>query len=311
MKDLRLDDIQLALVNPHSNIRNALRMALNDAGVRSANIIDGAELDVISEALQGTFGVDIIICDTNVRGGDVLQILHAIRQNDVGPNPFLGMIAMGADSTLEAVKQVMVTGADFYIASPVSPQQILDRLSSMVHGRKPFVVTADYVGPDRRGIPRPDNEYELIEPPNTIRAKALGEWNEQTMKEELGNAVGQLNDHKMARHAYRLAYNAERVALDHGRTHQPPDQAHLHLLIASAADLKKRSALAGLIHVGQLCGAVQTIVEKIRDPNHLESRDFELLMQIAFAIRAAVNPAERSAALALDIAEVVQTAQGG
>ena len=308
MKDLKLDDVRLVLANPHGNVRNSLRMALNDAGIRNNNVFDGGEVDIVSEAMQGRLGPDIIICDTSLRGGDILRMLQAIRHNEFGPNPFLGIIAIGWDTTFETVNSVMETGADFFLAAPISPQQILDRIGWLVHNRKPFVVTTEYVGPDRRKSQRALEEGEIIDAPNTLRAKAMGQFDADVMEREVKAAIVRMNDHKALSHAFRLARSAEQVAIDSAQSMAPPPGHRLKLLDNSASELKKHCLGTGLDHIGKLCSAVQSVLAKLAEVDRTDLlRDIEILQQLSFAIRAAVNPEEKSSTLAHDIAAAVTT----
>ena len=77
MTDLKLNDVNLVLVDHRSQVRNSLRMALNEAGLKNNNIKDGADLQTISEAMQVATTPDILICDTGLKGGDVFRMLSA------------------------------------------------------------------------------------------------------------------------------------------------------------------------------------------------------------------------------------------
>src|SRR3546814_1821103 len=61
------------------------------------------------------------------------------------------------------------------LVKPLSTRIILDRIETVALHRKPFVVTSDYIGPDRRkAVARRDSNVPLIEVPNPLREKMLG-----------------------------------------------------------------------------------------------------------------------------------------
>ena len=68
----------------------------------------------------------------------------------------------------------MNSGPDDLLLIPFAPDQIMSRLKILVERRKPFVVTHDYIGPDRRTAPRPGTTSATqFQVPNPARAQAL------------------------------------------------------------------------------------------------------------------------------------------
>jgi hypothetical protein len=59
------------------------------------------------------------------------------------------------------------------VLKPYSLRQIMDPVQALVDRRRPFVVTADYVGPERRTAPRAGQVIEQIAVPNPLAAKVL------------------------------------------------------------------------------------------------------------------------------------------
>lgn len=102
-------------------------------------------------------------------------------------------------------------GVDHLVTEPLSPQQILSRVIAMVHHRLPFVVTADYVGPDRRKLTRPEEDYPIVDVPNSQKEKALGSWDTRRFERELENAVGSINTRKVDRQAEIIAGLADSI----------------------------------------------------------------------------------------------------
>jgi DNA-binding response OmpR family regulator len=310
MDDLKLSDIRLVLADPRHLVRNSLRMALNDAGFVNQNIRDGGDASVIAEAMSEGFGPDIVICDNDVRDGDLVRLINAIRHGEVGSNPFVSIIAISWKATETRVNEILGTGADLIVAAPFSPQQVLDRIRSLVHSRKQFVVTTDYIGPDRRdGLNRSMGTHAnlpLIDAPNSLRDKALGEWNASVYRAQVTAALSTVNDYKMVRHAQQLAALAEQVAMEYAARGGEIDRQRLDRLVVSAADLIVRSSSAGLPHVGELAEAVRTVLGEIRRPDAgSRTKQVELLRQLAYAVRQAVVPNEGTATIAHDIASTI------
>lgn len=306
MSDLNLSDVNLVLVDHRVQLRNSLRMALNEAGLQYKNIVDGAEIGTLSQSLQGSLGPDILICDTDARGGDLFKMSSAIRNNEIGQNPFVAILALSWDPTERLVREAANCGADFLIAAPFSPKQILDRIRSLVFNRASFVVTSDYLGPDRRDGVEREPSAPMLEVPNSLRDKALGQYDAREFREKLKSAISAVTAHKMERHAYRLSEDAKLAAEDFARDPYSIDPACLHRLQVSASDLRWRADKVALLSIMELCEAIQNVVRSVRrGPPESIGKDIELLKQLAFAIRGSVDPADEASSAAYDIADAI------
>ena len=99
MSDLNLNDVNLVLVDHRVQLRNSLRMALNESGLHYNNIVDGSEIGTVRQSVDGSLGPDIVICDADSRGGDLFELTSAILNNQIGLNPFLAILALSWDPT--------------------------------------------------------------------------------------------------------------------------------------------------------------------------------------------------------------------
>ncbi len=308
MSDLNLRDVNLVLIDHRTQLRNNLRMALNEAGLHYNNIIDGSEIGTVTQSIQGSLGPDILICDAGVRGGDLFRLTSAIRNNEVGQNPFMAILALSWDPTERLVREAANSGADFLIAAPFSPKQIIDRVRSLVFNRAPFVVTSDYVGPDRRDGAERDTTAPRLEVPNSLRDKTTGQFDAREYREQVQSSISVINSHKMERHACRLAEDAKTAAEDFARDPYSIDPECLNRLQISASDLKWRAQEASLLSIAELSEAVQNVIRSVRrGPPDTIGKNIELLKQLSLAIRAAIDPAAQTALIAYDIAEAVSS----
>ena len=275
------------------------------AGLKNNNIKDGADLQTISEAMQVATTPDILICDTGLKGGDVFRMLSAIRHHEIGNNPFIAIIAISWDPTAKLVDQFAGSGADYLVAAPFSPKQIIDRIRAIVHHRTPFVVTSDYIGPDRRDGGR-GTELPLIDVPNSLRAKVLGEYNFRLMSQAIEETLRTINECKMDRHALTLAENAAALAYDYTIKDHAVEPRHLEALSRAASDLRRRAFRANMTHVSELCEALQNVIRFVRTaPPDSLAKEIELMKQLSFAIRGAVDLREDGSNIIRDIASSV------
>src|SRR3546814_14054009 len=83
-------------------------------------------------------------------GGDACAMVQAIRHNQLGSNPFVPIIFTTWEADADVVRRVVDSGADDLLIKTLSPAQLLTRINSLVSQRKPFIVTSDYYGTQRR-----------------------------------------------------------------------------------------------------------------------------------------------------------------
>lgn len=306
MADVKFDDIRLFLCDPRVQVRSSLRMALNDAGLKNGNIWEGGDLDAISIAVADPNGPDIVICDVTENTEDACQVFSAIRHNELGTNPFICIIAVAWSPKQALVSRVVNSGADVLVAAPISPSLILDRIEALVHSRKPFVVTSDYVGPDRRFLDGRDSEVELIDVPNSLRDKALGQYDAARLKSEIDAARADINDHKIDRQAFQVSFLADQILEKFADNELTEVGQRLGELKKVTNDLKMRAFSAGAKELEELCVPLRTVVDSlIESRGDFAKRDTELLAQLSLAVRASVSAGSKGASLARDISKTV------
>lgn len=281
-------------------------MALNDAGLRNGNIWEGGDLESIMDAVADPNGPDIVICDVTENTDDSCQVFSDIRHNELGTNPFICIIAVAWSPKQALVSKVVNSGADVLVAAPISPSLIFDRIDALVHSRKPFVVTSDYVGPDRRFLDGRESELELIDVPNSLREKALGQFNAARLKEEIAAARADINGHKIERQAYQVSYLADKILTDFAANDLSNAGQKLGELRKVTNDLKMRAFSAGAKELEELCVPLRTVVESLfKSRGNFGRRDMELLAQLSLAVRASVRPGGESSSIAHDISKTV------
>lgn len=306
MAEVKFDDIRLFLCDPRVQVRSSLRMALNDAGMKNGNIWEGGDMDTISDAVSDPNGPDIVICDVTENTDEACQTFSAIRHNELGTNPFICIIGVAWSPKQALVTKVMGSGADVLVAAPISPSLIIDRIEALVHSRKPFVVTTDYIGPDRRFLDDRESDIELLEVPNSLRAKALGEFNAAQLKEQIAAARKDINGQKIDRQAYQVSYLADSLLEGFQAGDLSNAGQRLSELKKVTSDLKMRAFSAGAKDLEELCVPLRTVVQSLLDSRgKFSKKDLSLLAQLSLAVRAAVRPGAAGNVSVKDITKTV------
>ncbi len=160
-----LDDVEIVLFAPAPAMRRTIREALNRIGCRG--IRDYLEIEQAREAIV-TYNPDLLICDLDRDQETICSIIDDIRHGNIGSNPFMVIMLLTCDPKVNAVNFAMQTGVDDIVTMPISVRLLEQRIDKMIHNRKRFVATEDYVGPERRA-------YSSQEEPRLLLARRRGD----------------------------------------------------------------------------------------------------------------------------------------
>ena len=126
--------VDVLLVDTDLNARQGVRTILSNNGFSEITL--GTELSRVREAITRRMP-DILLVGTSFPDGDVRQLIHAIRHNKIGNNPFMPIIVLLDQPTPEFVTSLMAAGPDDVVMKPVSTKGLLERLHMQIYNRKP------------------------------------------------------------------------------------------------------------------------------------------------------------------------------
>jgi DNA-binding response OmpR family regulator len=157
---------------PSGIIRQGVRLALNNLGIRT--IVEASTFLAAHKACgEGEF--DFLVLNQELEANDATFILRELRTGVLGTDPFVMALLLLATRDEAKVRSAINSGSDDLLLIPFAPDQLMSRLKVLIDRRKPFIVTHDYMGPDRRSSTRPGaTSATQFQAPNPIRARALG-----------------------------------------------------------------------------------------------------------------------------------------
>ncbi len=202
-----LERFSILLVEDNSFVRNILEDLLRQfrfGQVLSAS--DGAEaIDALksrSKISATGGGVDLIIADYKMTPVNGLLLLRWVRNSKESPNRFIPFIMLSGAADRENVWAARDIGVSEFLAKPFSTVEVYKKILEAIDYPRPFFVTQDYCGPDRRRKKLPPPKEDLrktteddvvtvysadkvvkpkkptdvwcFRPPNNLRAKADG-----------------------------------------------------------------------------------------------------------------------------------------
>lgn len=185
--------------DPQSDLLQTIRDTMNHEGFR--RMVGFSSLTDVRASLN-VGAPDLVVLDSGLEGGDVCSTVNELRHNELGRNPFVPVIVTTWEPSHDLIHRLANCGADAVLVKPFAPKQLMDRMESLASNRRPFVVTSDYVGPDRSKESSEKSKLPLIEVPNTLRAKVRGEpLHMERLQQAIDATMAQVNEQKLSRHA--------------------------------------------------------------------------------------------------------------
>lgn len=205
MTRLSFDSAETLIYDPVSANRAATRAALYNLGFRRIETV--GNLEALGECIRKR-APDLAVCEAQGAENELCAMIQGLRQGATGYNPFLVIIVTAWEHHNSLVSRVINSGADDLLLRPFSTAVLGNRIRTHVERRKGFVITSEYIGPDRRRDPGRPSEVELFDPPNSLKMKVqerlTDEQANQRLDAELKTAREVLNSEKLKRDAFQI-----------------------------------------------------------------------------------------------------------
>lgn len=205
MSKLSFDSCDVLIYDPVPSNRAATRAALYALGFRRTETV--STLDAFVESMQKS-PPDIALCEAQGGAEDLCVTIQQLRNGLTGHNPFVVILVTAWEKNTQMINRVISSGADDLLLRPFSTALLGQRIEGHVERRKGFVVTSDYVGPDRRRDSGRASKVDLFEPPNSLRMKAkdrlTGDVVARRMDTELKEAREKLTTEKLKRDSFQV-----------------------------------------------------------------------------------------------------------
>ena len=241
MSRLSFDSVDVLIYDPVSANRTATRSAMYALGFRKTETV--STLEAFIDAVQ-TNPPDIALCEAQGAAEELCSTIQQLRQGSAGHNPFIVIIVTAWEKSSALINRVVSSGADDLLLRPFSTAVLGQRIEAHADRRKGFVITTDYVGPDRRRENGRAPNVELFDPPNSLKMKAKdrlsGDAIARKLDVELRAAREKLTTEKLRRDSFQVCV-LWRLLQDQpcivGQS--PPDLVKLQLL-AKAVETRAR-----------------------------------------------------------------------
>ena len=284
---------RIILADSDAYMRQSLLHALTHEGYRDIRSV--SRLTLLVDLLRGSMP-DLLIMDIDMADGDAIELVRDIRNGKIGRNPFLPIILMSWDSDRPLIRRVVDSGADMLVAKPLAPVQLLERMDFIVRQRNPFIVTADYFGPDRR-MDNSSGEIERYMVPNTLKDKIEGRpVDYASLHEQIQSTFGQMNKLRLVEDAARITSIVGIVTNSYKQKRLSKEtKSRMDQIICCTEDFAGRIAGTPFESLSGVCASLLKAARHIhRRPKKADRKQVDLLQPLADTIRVGVDPDQDS-----------------
>jgi DNA-binding response OmpR family regulator len=280
MADADYGRARVALYDPvHVNQRTT-RYALQQLGFRE--IASHTTFKELKRALMDD-APHLLLAETSDHEAEVFALVRAIRSGDISNNPFCSILLTSWKRDTALVRQAVACGADDVIIRPFSTTFAEDRIRTLIKARKPFIVTSDYIGPDRRKDPaRGPGVAPPIEAPNILKAVVEDDAEALTRAQAWINEARQTVDsERLRRLCLRVIVGAEAAEreLKAGRT----PAMDLSEFEKGAREVRTRLAQTRSNEATRVARALCEVCAELREPDGLTGANLSLARELAMA----------------------------
>lgn len=149
-----LEKFKVLIVEDCFFIAELLTVCLSKVGVGKIFTAESGssakEKIATANSSAGSKNLDFIIMDWMMPNGNGETLLKWIRNNPADSIRFLPVLVCSAAASQDTVLQARDLGAHEVLVKPVSAHDLAKRLLHVIDNPRPFVKTADFIGPDRR-----------------------------------------------------------------------------------------------------------------------------------------------------------------
>ena len=211
MKKIDYGSVKMLLAIENPMVRKGLLNSLQHEGFQRFEEV--ASPESLHSALSGGDAFDVIVTATEIAAEFVPPHIARLRQGAFAHHPLPVVIELLAASDADYVRKVIDSGPDDLLQLPVSPGQLLSRLAVLADKRKPFIVTSDYIGPDRRQTARPGAAATpTAEMPNPLAMK-LEQRSDAAVLEAMTAGAARLRQMRIERYAFELQWLLRAIRL--------------------------------------------------------------------------------------------------
>jgi DNA-binding response OmpR family regulator len=263
MARLSYDSVEALIYDPVSANRTATRAALYSLGFRRTETVP--TLEAMVEIIQRQ-APDLVLAEAQGAADELCLAIQQLRQGAAGYNPFIVIMVTAWEKSSAMITKMVNSGADDLLLRPFSTALLGSRIEAHIERRKGFVITTDYVGPDRRRDAVRSSDIEMFDPPNSLKMKAKDKMPADVIAKKLGLelqvAREKLMGEKLRRDSFQIGVLWR--LLQEQQFGTPQHDADLAKLIDLTRAIERRSTEAGQEKAIEWCGSILAAADGLK-----------------------------------------------
>ena len=142
-----LRNYRILVVDADMELAHVLKTMLGEMGFTNVNLTRSGK-EAINQLRTSPF--DFVITEWNTQHMDGLSLLKYLRRDPASPNPTIPIIMLTGRAEQVDVFLTRDFGINEYVIKPFTARTIFNRLERLIETPRPFVISENFVGPDRR-----------------------------------------------------------------------------------------------------------------------------------------------------------------
>lgn len=272
--------------------------AIQDMGCANVSAVN--DLTTLKHILKGpeTAGLrpsiipDLIIIDEQI-STSLGSFIDAIRHGRIGTNPFVVIIVTTRVAEARHISALIRQGADDVVVKPISSRTLSERIEYVAIHRRPFIVTSDYVGPDRRLDDDRPSTVDQLAVPNTLLQQMTGNpVTDGGAGETIRGAVEAIIGARLEQHAQSLGVLSHLVLEAHfnqpleNPAHDKQVRGWFRVMLSLMRDIQRIGHQLDNIAMVELARSLREQIQSLaRRHDQLNDMDVMLLKDLVEAVK--------------------------
>ncbi|MBO6786519.1 MAG: hypothetical protein JJ900_06665 [Rhodospirillales bacterium] len=272
--------MKVLLYDPNLEFLGTIRNVLRESGFGDISSTNTPE--AVRVALDCN-EVDLLIGYAHAEDNALCTIIKDVRDRRLGENPFPVVIGLTDDKHRDSMTKVVNAGFDGLALKPLDPPVFRKRIEYFLQKRKPFVATADYIGPDRRQDIRSAEAFKAqMNVPNPVKIIAEG-TSRTMMMQQVSEVSAALDERKILSDVRGVNWIAGKMTAANAVGNAKVLESGIRQLDMISHDIDWRLNRTIYRHVRELCDSLLEVsgrlMESMNKPNGKDIEDLRDLAQ--------------------------------
>ena len=222
---------------------------------------------------------------------DVFKAIREIRNQKLGDNPFMLITMLVNANRPASLKEAIGIGVDDIIVKPLTTERVQERLKLVTFHRQPFIVTDDYMGPQRKNMEL-TGRVRRISVLNTMLEKVNGrEFDKNALRDAVEGSLQEVLQAKLDSQSFRLGEVCERLLRAYDTNLVTEDVQNDLIMLADVLD--EAAGVAKKLKDGSLAGLCEQLAENVRGiADHYDDAspsEIDLIRKVTAAFKMAMK----------------------